>query len=92
MSAADFRVSMPLPDFGERWLPVKDHQLLARFCQGSTNVAEQIEMLGRAVRDMGEQVAVRLGLSRSYQAPGEQGPTVCWLMADGFFSLSDPQP
>ena len=34
------------------------------------------------------EVAVRLGLLRSFASgPGEG---VCWLMADGFFSLTDP--
>jgi hypothetical protein len=42
---------------------------------------------------MGAAVAVRLGLSRAFAAPGVSGSSAaCWLMADGFFSWSDPQP
>ncbi len=56
------------------------------------DLERQVERLRQIVRGMGEQVAVRLGLSRSFG--DEQGvtPAGCWLMADGFFSLSDPQP
>ena len=43
-----------------------------------------------AVQQMGDPVAVRLGLSRAFQ--GGAGNAACWLMADGFFSLKDPQP
>ena len=38
------------------------------------------------------QVPGRLGLSRPFQATPGRGEGVCWLMADGFFSLTDPQP
>jgi hypothetical protein len=40
---------------------------------------------------MGDQVAVRLGLSRAFNSRSGE-PGVCWLMADGFFSLTEPQP
>ena len=51
----------------------------------------QIATLNTAVMQMGERVAVRLGLSRPFQSDARQ-PAMCWLMADGFFSLHDPQP
>jgi hypothetical protein len=35
---------------------------------------------------------VRLGVSRAYSGTPGRAPNVCWLMADGFFSLTDPQP
>jgi hypothetical protein len=43
----------------------------------------------RLVQQMGETVAVRLGLSRPFASQGQ--PPLCWLMANGFFSLDDPQ-
>jgi hypothetical protein len=89
---ADFRVALPLPELGERWLPVKDHHLLAKVEMASPTLEGQIKRLSYAVQQMGDQVAVRLGLSRPFQAAAERGPSSCWLMADGFFSLSDPQP
>jgi hypothetical protein len=88
----DFRVQLPVPDIGPRWLAVKDYQLLQRVRSTGTDmdVAQQIATLQSAVRGMGETVAVRLGLSRAFQQEGGAG--LCWLMADGFFSWSDPQP
>jgi hypothetical protein len=44
-----------------------------------------------AVEQMGEQVAVRLGLSRGFRSMPGRAESVCWLMADGFFSSNDPQ-
>ena len=87
----DIRVSLPVPGLGERSLPVKDHHLLARAEAAAPALEGRLQALNQAVRQMGEQVAVRLGLSRSFQ-PEERGPGLCWLMADGFFSLTDPQP
>ena len=87
----DIRVSLPLPDVGPRQVAVKDHFLLQKAGQAGTNLQAQLEFLNAAVRRMGEQVAVRIGLSRAFPPrDGEQG--VCWLMADGFFSPSEPQP
>jgi hypothetical protein len=45
----------------------------------------------RVVRHMGEEVVVRLGLSRPHPGDDHLGP-VTWLMVDGFFSPTDPQP
>jgi hypothetical protein len=87
----DVRVKLPLPDLQERLLPVKDHHLLARVQQVTADLQGQFELLDAAVRQMGETVAVRLGLSRPFQAEDGRGGSFCWLMADGFFSLADPQ-
>jgi hypothetical protein len=87
----DIRVELPLPTLGPRSLPVKDHHLLLKAERGSSDVAQRISILNGLVQQMGEQIAVRLGLSRSFQGRADQ-PGVCWLMADGFFSFSDPQP
>jgi hypothetical protein len=86
----DIRVEVPLPDLGNRWLPVKDHHLLIRGERAGNDLERRVKTFHAAVQLMGEQVAVRLGLSRSFQGQGDQ-PGVCWLMADGFFSLADPQ-
>jgi|GEM_PF-4750532 len=88
---ADFRVSLPLPAVGMRSLPVKDHHLLRHIEAAAKPVDEQVRALTASVRQMGAQVAIRLGLSRGFQA-GEGSHALCWLMADGFFSLADPQP
>src|SRR5262245_57918638 len=89
--APDCRVTLPVPGLGRRILPLKDHFLLRRADrQPPTNVAAIPLALDQAVRKMGEEVVVRLGLSRPFEADGQHGR--CWLMADGFFSLSDPQP
>jgi hypothetical protein len=86
----DIRVEVPLPDLSNRWLPVKDHHLLLRGERAGNDLEQRVKTFHAAVQHMGEQVAVRLGLSRSFQGQGDQ-PGVCWLMADGFFSLADPQ-
>jgi hypothetical protein len=77
---------------GERLLMVKDHHLLSRAESTTNDPSGQITFLNRAIQAMGSQVAVRLGLSRPFQSGAGQGAAVCWLMADGFFSLHDPQP
>ena len=41
---------------------------------------------------MGEEVVVRLGPSRAFPPGVGCGPACCWLLADGFFSLTDPEP
>ena len=88
----DIRVSIPLFDLGERWLPVKDHHLLAKTTRAANRLDGQIRSLSDAVQQMGQQIAVRVGLSRPFQAAADRGTALCWLMADGFFSLSEPQP
>jgi hypothetical protein len=88
--ALHVRVKLPVPGLGERVLAVTDHHLLARAQQAGADPDAQTELLDRRVRGMGEHVAVRLGLTRPFRY-GE-APEACWLMADGFFSLSDPQP
>jgi hypothetical protein len=89
----DYRVALPLPDLDSRILPVKDHFLLSRAEAASADLDARVRALTRAVRQLGEQVVVRLGLSRAFQAaPAAAAEGRHWLMADGFFSLSDPQP
>jgi hypothetical protein len=88
---ADVRVKLPIPEAGERVLSVKDHHLLSRAEQAGADLDRQLAVLQAAVRQMGEQVAVRLGLSRPFHQENGRDPPRCWLMADGFFSLSDPQ-
>jgi hypothetical protein len=90
-SDPDYRVRLVLPGHAyAAILPVKDHFLLSRAETSSRDLDERLGFLRRAVRQMGERVVVRLGLSRSFHASGEK-PGRCWLMADGFFSLDDPQ-
>ena len=60
--------------------------------QAGGGLDAQIGTLNAAVRRMGETVAVRLGLSRAFEHQDAPGPALCWLMADGFFSLAAPQP
>ena len=72
-------------------MPVKDHFLLRRAELASDVVEGRIQALTFAVAQMGEQVVVRLGLSRGFQAAPGRAESVCWLMADGFFSFNDPQ-
>ena len=53
----------------------------------------QQQALTLALGQMGDSVAVRLGVTRPFapqEGPGRT-PGLCWLMADGFFSLTDPQ-
>jgi hypothetical protein len=88
----DIRVQLNVHGPEDRWLPVKDHPLLARAEAGDAGLDDQVRRLDQAVRKMGDQVAVRLGLSRPFQGDQGSGPLKCWLMADGFFSWSDPQP
>jgi hypothetical protein len=91
-AAPDYRVTLGVHGLEGRMLPVKDHFLLQRAEHASPNLVGQAEALTRAVRQMGAQVVVRLGLSRAFQGTATRSPGVCWLMADGFFSLTDPQP
>lgn len=91
---ADFRVRLNLPGLQQRTLPVKDHFLLSWAEAAGHDLDQRVRALTLAVSQMGETVAVRLGLSRPFSAvegmPTPQGS--CWLMADGFFSYDDPQP
>jgi hypothetical protein len=86
----DYRVSLPLPGHDRRILPVKDHFLLCRAEKCCPDLDDRLRFLADAVRLMGHEVVVRLGLSRSFATANGQ-PGRCWLMADGFFSLDDPQ-
>jgi hypothetical protein len=88
----DLRVTLGLPDLNERQLPVKDHHLIRRAEAAAHDLPGRIQALHAAVQALGERVAVRVGLSRPFQGHGEAGPGACWLMADGFFSASDPEP
>jgi hypothetical protein len=85
------RVTLPILELGERVLPVKDHHLLCRGEQAGHDIEAQIRRLNELVQAMGERVAVRLGLSRSFKSGNDDEPGQCWLMADGFFALADPQ-
>ncbi len=87
----DVRVTLPLPPLGLRTLPVKDHHLLRKVERLEPDMLLRTRALTNLILRMGRQVAVRLGLSRPFQAHGT-APAFCWLMADGFFSLADPQP
>jgi hypothetical protein len=87
----DWRVSLPVPELGVRQLSVKDHFLLQKAGQAGSDLEQQIQALNTVVRRMGPRIAVRLGLSRAF--PTQEGASAfCWLMADGFFSLSEPMP
>jgi hypothetical protein len=88
---ADVRVKLSVPEIGERVLAVKDHHLLSRAKQAGADLDRQLAALQAVVGQMGEQVAVRLGLSRPFHHEDDRDLPRCWLMADGFFSLSDPQ-
>jgi hypothetical protein len=87
----DYRLHIDLPGLADLTLPVKDHFLLTRAETAGGDLPTRVQALERAMGQMGETVAVRLGLSRPFAA--EDATTAhCWLMADGFFSLADPQP
>src|SRR5262249_20752177 len=87
----DIRVRLPLPGFAEQRLPVKDHHLLLRVEKSAGDLASRLRALDAAIQEMGDQVAVRLGLSRPFAAKADGSDAFCWVMADGFFSLRDPQ-
>jgi hypothetical protein len=87
----DYRVTLPVRG-REVCIPVKDHFLLQRAEAASPGLKGRGRALESAVRQMGPQVVVRLGLSRAFQATPDRAASACWLMADGFFSLADPQP
>jgi hypothetical protein len=87
----DVRVRLGTPPVEDRLLPVKDHHLLLRAERAGPDPEAQTRALDQTVRQMGGQVAVRLGLSRAFGTRPGEGHPVCWVMADGFFSLADPQ-
>jgi hypothetical protein len=91
-SDTDFRVSLDWGQLAGRSLPLKDHHLLRRTEQAVPDLTGRVQALTRAVRAMGERVAVRLGVSRPFRAKLQGGPGPCWLMVDGLFSVADPQP
>jgi hypothetical protein len=86
----DYRVSLVIPELLGRSLPVKDHFLLQR-AERAAAIEDRLQALTVALAEMGAEVVVRLGLSRSFQATPGRTESVCWLMADGFFSFNDPQ-
>lgn len=87
----DVLASLRIPPLEDRLLPVTDHHLLVRAQREAKSLTELTQAVTRSVQQMGEQLAVRLGLSRPFQASAGR-ETRCWLMIDGFFSLTDPQP
>jgi hypothetical protein len=87
----DVRVQLSVEGVTDRLLPVKDHHLLRRVEALAADLKSRLQLLHQAVAQMGDQVAVRLGLSRPF-SPRPDAAGFCWLMADGFFSLTDPQP
>jgi len=87
-----YRVSFELPDLGRLNLPVTDHFLLQRAEMAGETPTVRLAALTSIVQWMGDPVVVRLGLSRPYRGDSSQGAEVCWVMANGFFSLTDPQP
>ena len=89
---AVYRVRLHLAELEGLVIPFKDHFLLGRAEQASPTEAGRLRALQLAIAQMGETVIVRLGVSRPYAYSGSSSLPVCWLMADGFFSSSDPQP
>jgi hypothetical protein len=99
--AACWREGTPLPDYRValhgagihfRNLAVKDHFFLERAESASKNLDERVREMSRAVHEMGNEVVVRLGLARAFQATPARQQCPCYVMADGFFSFTDPQP
>jgi hypothetical protein len=88
----DVRITLPVPGLGTRSLPLKDHHLLARAEAASPTLDGRKRVLQQALGQMGDTVAVRVGLTRSFQPSDSRAPGKCWLMVDGLFSLADPQP
>jgi hypothetical protein len=86
----ELRVELCAAGLAGKQLPVKDHHLLSRVEATGQTLTDQVQLLQQAVLQMGPRVAVRLGLTRPFQATAERGPGFCWLMADGFFSHAEP--
>jgi hypothetical protein len=88
----EFRVRLGIEGLGDHLLSVKDHHLLTKAEQTSPDLDGQVRAMQQLVGRMGDPVVVRLGLTRPF-LNGEHHPAGrCWLMVDGFFSLSDPKP
>jgi hypothetical protein len=87
-----YRVKLHVPGLQDYLLPLKDHFLIERVRQAAATVEGQWQALTSMVGEMGQRVAVRVGLSRAYSATGKDEDAACWLMADGFFSTANPQP
>jgi hypothetical protein len=66
--------------------PVKDHFLLVTAGAASANPGERAKLLNLLIQQVDEQIPVLAHLGRT-----DRGQGVCWLMADGLFSHSDPQ-
>ena len=88
----EVRVAVEAPEVAGRSLPLKDHHLLARAEQASPRPEGQVRALQLALQQMGDPVAVRLGLSRAFEPTLARGRGRCWLMVDGIFSLGTPEP
>jgi hypothetical protein len=73
-------------------IPITDHTLLSRAEQEHERPEDRLAWMTDQVRRMGETVAVRLGVSRPFAGESSGSDAVCWLMVDGFFSPTDPQP
>jgi Dual OB-containing domain len=84
------RVRIGVPGLEDSSLPVTDHHLLLHAERQAPQPRQVVAEAQRRIDGMGSTVAVRFGLSRPY-APGDAGEPVCWLMANGFFSLADPE-
>jgi hypothetical protein len=87
----DVRVALGISPLGTRLLPLKDHHLRLRAEKSSANLTALVRALDAAVDEMGDQVAVRLGLSRPFQNDTGRDLRACWLMTNGIFSWADPQ-
>jgi hypothetical protein len=87
-----YRVRLHVPELKDLVLPFKDHFLLGRAEQASPTTTGRLRALKLALAQMGETVVVRLGVSRPYAPPESSSLPRCYLMADGFFSMNDPQP
>jgi hypothetical protein len=79
------RVQLSVAGLGDCELPVIDHHLLLSAEEAGARLGDRLDRLQSFLEGMGEQVVIRLGLARPLN-------NRCWLMADGFFSLADPQP
>jgi hypothetical protein len=90
----DYRVTLDVPGLGSRSLAVVDHFLLKAAELAGDEMSSRVREMERIAGQMGERIAVRLGLTRPFAPQGDNQPAarVCWLMADSFFSMDDPQP
>ncbi len=86
----ELRVRLEAPGFDGRLLPLKDHFLVTRAEAAAPDMDGRLRFVQEAVRAMGDLIAIRVGLSRPFSPAG--GEARCWLMADGFFSLTEPMP